>query len=576
MNTPTRDASLAPHRFRQGQALHHQCKFKEAIAEYEAALELDPNHGDSVHHLALAHHQAGDTSKGLELIRRAVNMRPFDLGVLANCGEICRAADMPLEAEVHLNIAAALHPAAAGPRLNLAALYVNQGRQTEAQEMLRQARELHPEGTSLMRRLWTLAHGTPAAIPTRTADAAEVLLITGRELTRRKRPTLALPFLRRAVEINPTAETWMSLGIALYDRDDKYGAIDAFRKSLAVDASMAMAHTNLASALMEVGDEAAAAKSYDTAATFAPNEPMARFNQSLALLKEEKWPEAWKLYDYRHALPRARQWPGERWDGSDISGKRLLVHCEQGAGDTLQFMRFLPQLKNTGAHVTLAAQHSLTRLCSQAEGIDDFLKEGVEPTFDVRIELLSLPHILKTTPETLPPPAKGLLIERNHTLAARVAQLSGRKIGLCWAGAATHSNDWRRSVPLGLLAPLRDTPEVQWISLQVGRSAADIGAEGWAGYLHDWTADIKDFADTAALIEALDIVVTVDTAVAHLAATLGKPTWIMLPDPGEWRWGTKSDTTIWYPTARLFRQIQPFDWHGVATRIRTALDGKTP
>jgi hypothetical protein len=234
-------------------------------------------------------------------------------------------------------------------------------------------------------------------------------------------------------------------------------------------------------------------------------------------------------------------------------------------------MRFLPLLKHTGADVILAAQQSLARLCSQAKGIGDFLKEGRDPVFDFRIELLSLPHIFGTTPTTLPPPTEGLIIERNHKLAERAAKLPGRKIGLCWAGASVHKNDWRRSASLGLLQPLRDMPEAQWISLQVGARAADITADGWTGRIHDWTGEIKDFADTAALIEALDLVITVDTAVAHLAATLGKQTWLMLAAPGEWRWGDAPNTTIWYPSMRLFRQTRPFDWPGVATRVRNAL-----
>jgi tetratricopeptide (TPR) repeat protein len=574
MNTTLRDTSLAPHRFRQAQALHLRGKFKEAIAEYEAALAIDPLHADSLHYLALAEHQAGDTQKGLQHIRRALELRPNDLGALTNCGELCRAANMPLEAEVHLNIAAALHPGAAEPRVNLAALYLDQGRQTEAQEMLRQARELQPEGNALMRRLWSVAHAIPPDNTSPRPDMAKVLIMIGRELNARKRPGLALPFLRKALEISPTAVAWMNVGIALYDRDDKYGAIEAFTHAIALDGAMPMAHVNLGNALMEVGDETAAAKAYDAAAALAPNQPFVRFNQSLLGLKKEEWPGAWALYDDRHRLPGAREWPGPRWDGSDINGKRLLVHCEQGAGDTLQFMRFLPLLKRTGAHVVLAAQQNLARLCSRTEGIDDFLKEGLEPVFDFRIELLSLPHIFGATAATLPPPAKGLLVERNHKLAERVAELSGRKIGLCWAGASIHKNDWRRSAPLGLLQRLRDTPDTQWISLQVGARAADIDADGWTGRIHDWTGEIKDFADTAALIEALDLVITVDTAVAHLAATLGKQTWLMLATPGEWRWGTAPETTIWYPTVRLFRQVHPFDWPEVATRVRNALDNR--
>jgi tetratricopeptide (TPR) repeat protein len=565
------ERTLGPHRFRQGRALHGQGNLAAAIAEYEAALALDPAHFDSHHYLGLALHQAGNTKKALEHIRRAIEINPNDLGVLINCGELARSAGMPLEAEVHLNLAIALHPATAEARVNLAALYLNQERFSEAREILRQARELQPEGSALMRKLWAIG-SEPDRVDKTPSNQADVLLLTGRELNRRERPSLALPFLEKAAALKPNNPTcWLSVGIAHYDRDDKPNAIIAFAKAAKLDPNLAIAHTNIANAHMELGNETAAAEAYAIAAKLAPKEPLARFNQSLLQLKRNEWPEAWELYDYRHSLPSSRKWPGERWDGGPIKGKRLLVHCEQGVGDTLQFARFLSPLRETGAHITLAAQTSLSQLCSRIEGMDEFLMEGRSPEFDVRIELLSLPHVLKTTPASLPPPTKGLTIPRKHQLAERATALKGRKIGLCWSGAANHKNDWRRSVPLGFLAPLKELPGINLISLQVGARSSDIAAEGWQGRIYDWSSDLKDFADTAALIEALDLVITVDTSVAHLAATIGKPTWIMLPEPGEWRWGEEAETTIWYPSVKLFRQPRAFAWADIADRLCAAL-----
>jgi hypothetical protein len=257
------------------------------------------------------------------------------------------------------------------------------------------------------------------------------------------------------------------------------------------------------------------------------------------------------------------------WRGEPLAGRRLLVWAEQGLGDTLQFVRYARHLADLSAEIVVEVQPELERVVRQSlPDIEVIARGGPPPRFDVHAPLMSLPHRLGTHLDTIP--ADVPYLKADEARMARWADRlgprdAGRRIGVVWAGNVQSSNLRRRSLDPGLLGALADVPGVEWFSLQKG-SAARPPVD-----MTDWTAELLDFADTAALLTQLDLVITVDTAVAHLAGALGRPVWIMLLNAPDWRWLLRRADSPWYPTARLFRQHQPGDWNSVVQTIAQEL-----
>ena len=288
-------------------------------------------------------------------------------------------------------------------------------------------------------------------------------------------------------------------------------------------------------------------------------------------------------YLKREDIPPQGTWPLDvpRWDGyTSLEGRTILLWSEQGHGDTIQYIRYAPMLAQRGATVHVGCHPKLARLFSTAPGIakiyarpDELAGAGLSPkagllpkaTYDLHAPILSLPYLFGTTLETIPavvpylrPPAELVPLQEH-----------GFKIGLVWAGNPNHRNDAQRSMHLVGMLPLL-TIDAEWYSLQVGQAASQIKALGLSTVLHDLAPRLNDFHDTASVISQLDLVITVDTAVAHLAGALGKPVWILLPFDADWRWLQGQDSP-WYPTARLFRQPWPGNWGAVIQDVTTAL-----
>jgi hypothetical protein len=276
----------------------------------------------------------------------------------------------------------------------------------------------------------------------------------------------------------------------------------------------------------------------------------------------------------------ARRFARPPWLGAEeLTGKTVLLHAEQGFGDTLQFCRYAALVAARGARVVLRVTRPLAGLLATLDGGTEVISDGDSvPAFDLHCPLMSLPLAFGTTLETIPPPAR-LLPPADHVAEwrRRLAALAGPRVGLCWAGdprrndPTARATDRRRSITLAHYGPLGGIAGPSFVSLQKGEAAAQTAAPPGGLLVHDWTDELDDFADTAALIEALDLVITVDTAVAHLAGTLGKPVWILSRCDGCWRWLTDRDDSPWYPSARLFRQPAPGDWDAVISRVVAAL-----
>ena len=261
-----------------------------------------------------------------------------------------------------------------------------------------------------------------------------------------------------------------------------------------------------------------------------------------------------------------------RWQGEPLGNKTLLIHAEQGYGDTIQFLRFVPLLVQMGGSIVVEVQdssllslaRSLSCSCTVITRVDH------APKADLQIPLMSIPVVLKTTLETIPNNVPYLFAdhERRKYWQRTIGSRQGLRIGLCWKGRNEHVNDRFRSCPLTLLAPLFSLPGIQWFSLQFGPGKEELTASAADFPLIDLTGSSTDFHDTAALMAELDLVITVDTAVAHLAGATGRPTWLLLPFAPDWRWGMTADRTPWYPSMRLFRQANPDNsWYGAVEQV---------
>ena len=398
----------------------------------------------------------------------------------------------------------------------------------------------------------------------------------GRELLARAEPEPALAAFERALAIRPDdLNALVSRAAALIALGRPAEALMDYDRVLAVRPDLADVHNNRAAALAALGRHDAALQSLDRAIALNPEDPEPRWNKALVLLRLGRFEEGWRLYEARKAKRQPlglRNYPQPEWTGAQpVEGRTVFLHAEQGLGDTLQFIRYAPLLAERGARVALSVQAPLVRLLKQLEPKVTVLGPHERPAeFDYHAPLLSLPGAFGTRLESIP--ASPRLVAD----PARVRDWSGRlgrrtkpRIGLAWRGGAGHVQDRSRSIGLARIEPLLDA-EAEWVSLQKEVPEAERGRVA-ALPVRDFAPGLTDFADTAALVDRLDLMISVDTAVAHLAAAMGKPVWILLEFNPDWRWLIGRDDSPWHPSARLFRQPAPGDWNAVLDTVRRAL-----
>jgi tetratricopeptide (TPR) repeat protein len=378
----------------------------------------------------------------------------------------------------------------------------------------------------------------------------------------------ALPLLEAAAAAKPDEpEFHNNLGLALAAGDRVDEALSAYRRALQLKPQHATAWNNLGLALQAQNRVEEAIDAYRQALQHAPQFGQAHWNLALALLVVGRFREGWKEYEWRLALQelggRTTFDPTRRWDGRIAAGTTLLLTAEQGLGDAVQFVRYARTLAERGMRVAVQAPAPLRTLLATAPGVAAVCAPGdALPAHDAHLPLLSLPGVLGIDAATPPEPTRYLEADTTLREAVRRELPRGTRIGICWQGNRGHSNDRRRSLPYAALAPLLRMPDIAWISLQKDSAAGPPLVE--LPFRNDLDA-------IAALIAELDLVLTVDTSIAHLAAALGRPTWILLPFAPDWRWGLAGDTTPWYPTARLIRQPAIGDWTSVVADVAQAL-----
>jgi tetratricopeptide (TPR) repeat protein len=412
-------------------------------------------------------------------------------------------------------------------------------------------------------------------------DHADALNDRGNALDLLRRRDEALESYERALRVRPGhihALCGRANILQAFGRQEE--ALRAYDEVIAIDARYLHAWNGRGNALMALNRHREALESFLRAQAIDPAHPASNFNEGLARLSLGEFEIGWRRHEARWALPswlqRRREFEAPLWLGqSDPRGKVLLLHAEQGFGDTLQFCRYVPLVAATGARVVLEVQPALGELLCQLPGVETLLTRGEPiPRFDLHCPLLSLPLAMSGTLGTIPPPPPAL-----HADADRLAQWGERlgarecpRIGIAWQGNAGHDNDYNRSIRLERLRPLLDL-EFEFVSLQQRVPPRDAAALAECPHVRQFDDELRDFSETAALIAHLDLVVAVDTSVAHVAATMGKPVWVLLPWVADWRWLIDRGDSPWYPSVRLFRQPHAGAWDEVVDRVRLALSG---
>jgi len=542
---------------------HHQAgRLAEAEALYRQILAQQPQHADALHGLGLIACATGQHAGAFRLISSAISHAPNHAAYHSNLAVACSHLGRTEDAVACYRRAIALQPDLAEAHTGLGAALSALGRLDEAIAMSTRAVTLRP-------------------------DSAEAHNNLGKALGEKGRRTEALACFGRALELDPdNAEANNNLGGLLVAEGRWDDAIACLQRALAVQPGHADAYSNLGGAFVGKGEFERALACCRKAVACRPDSAGAHFFLAGVLLLLGHHEEGWREYEWRWQYSGfggvRRNFPAPKWDGSRITGRTILLHAEQGFGDILQFLRYLPLVRGRAdaASVIFECPPELTRLLTHDAGWDVQIvpMRGTDgkplPHFDFHLPLLSLPWALGQSEPQNPALPPGPYLHAEPSLRTlwrnRLHSAAGLRVGLAWAGRPTHLHDRRRSIPLETFLPLLRVAGVSFHSLQLAPDPAQLQTLAGAG-VSDLTAHISDFADTAALVAELDLVITVDTAVAHLAGALGRPVWTLLPTVPDWRWGLEKGDTPWYPTMRLFRQEKDGDWDSVIRRVAQEL-----
>lgn len=528
-----------------GSALRTKGLFTESIAAHRQVTVLRPQSADSWSGLGLALHSAGRLEEAAEAYQRAIVLNPTEADSLENLGSILHLRGQTAQAIPLLRKALATRPNEAASLSNLAAVLTETGQYDEAIELLRKAVAAKPE--------FVEAHDN-----------------LGLALRHKGRLEEALHSHQTAAKLRPGAfVTLRNIGQTYQLMGRTSEAVEAYRKAIAIKPDYVEAISSLGTALMELREVDAGTKAFREAIAIRPEYPLAHFNLSQALLLTGDWLEAWEEQEWRWRAPDLKlprpNFSRPVWNGEDLKGRRILVHAEQGFGDALHFGRYLPLVAQRGGRVIFQCHPGVKRLFEPMQEIDQCVAfDSAVPEFDIHIPLMSLPGIFKTTLQNVPA-AQGYLEadpELSKVWKDRIRPANERafRVGLVWAGRGDQKNDRNRSMPLAALTPLGGVTGVEFFSLQKGEPASQLKASPPGLVIQDLSNDLSDFADTAAALDHLDLLISADTAPAHLAGALGKPVWVLAAFFADWRYMLNRSDNPWYASMRVFRQPRPGDW----------------
>lgn len=577
--------------YRRGIALHQAGQPQEAIRWYRNGLAMDPDDERLHFSLGKAFQDIGKIGAAAACYRRTTDLSPHCMPAYFNLGVLFLANDRLAEALEVLRKATEIDPGFAEAHNNLGVAHQRMGRLPEASASFEHAVRLKP-------------------------DYLEAQCNAGRAYFGMGCWGKAMAFFQRALTLKPDLVPALhNLGLCFHKQRNLERAEECYQGVLKLDPQHLQAHVDLGNICLDRGDLEGMAAWYRKALAYTPcksdhllnisrilqsqelweealrcideslghdlRHAEAHFDRALVLLRAGRFAEGWQEYEWRFQRSNWQKaypyrLPGKRWDGSQFPGKTLLVHCEQGLGDTLQFARYLPLVKRRGGTVIFETQEALCSLFQAFPPVDEVVAlSGDAPTsrpYDFHISLLSLPRIFATTLETIPSDTPYVFADAQKTGQWNSRLAPDRlRVGIVWAGSVWHVRDSSRSCGLEPFLRLAEIPGVQLVGLQKGPGALAALELPEHIPLVNYDEELQDFSDTAALVSALDLVISVDTAVAHLAGAMGKPVWVLLPTVADWRWLLGRDDSPWYPTLRLFRQNRNEEWAVVFSRVATEL-----
>jgi tetratricopeptide (TPR) repeat protein len=576
----------------QAVALHQAGRLAEAEPLFRSVLELAPRQLDALNLLGIGRVLRGDPAEGLRLLGRSLRLRPQQPHALNFQGYALHAAGQYAEALAAYNRAVALLPDFTDAWCNRGLTLQQLGRAQDALASFERAAALNPGLAQAHQRraalLQDLGRGEEAVaayrrllqLEPRNAQAHSDL---GTALAELERGEEALESIDRALVIDPGLfGALVNRGNVLNQLRRGGEALRAYDRALAADPAVAELHSNRGHLLHDAGRYDEALQAYDRALALDPGLALVEWNKSLIKLLHGEFEEGWRLYESRwqsYARTAFRDFPQPLWLGGEpLAGRTILLHAEQGLGDTLQFCRYVPLVAALGAAVVLEAPAALLPLLASLAGCATLVASGEPlPPFQLQCPLLSLPLAFGTRVETIPAQLPYLAVPpaRQEQWDTRLGPRRRRRVGLAWSGAAAHLADRERSLPLRLLAPLLGL-DAEFHCLQKEVRPADEPALAQLPQLTRHEHELHDFADTAALAAAMDLVIAVDTSVAHLAGALGRPLWVLLQHAPDFRWMLRRADTPWYPDTRLFRQEQPGGWEAVIERVAAQLAATLP
>jgi len=572
----------------RGNSLVDLGRLEDALESYDRALAHRPKYVDALINRANTLRLLGRHDEALASFERAVLFKPDHAEGYLGHGNTLLALKRLAEAVHSYDRAIALAPTAVDALANRGRALRELRRYDESLSSYDRALSIRPDDAALlvgrgnthyaMKSFAAALADYDRAVGIRP-DFAEAHGNRGNALREMGRHGEALDACNRALALKPDYnEGYNNRGNALIELNRPADALADYDRALEAAPDNVYAWVNRGNALRYLDRAEEAIESFDRAIALAPDLAEAHWNKGLLCLSVGDFARGWAGYEWRWRREgelQPREFTQPQWRGETLVGKTILLHAEQGFGDSIQFIRYLPMVAEKGGKIILEIPDGLAPLVVNAVNIDGIYRRGDKlPHFDVHCPLMSLPLTFSTTIDTIPASVPYLHApgKRARVWRDRLADMGRPRIGLVWSGKPTHKNDHNRSIALPRLKPLLSVAGTQFVSLQREYRASDLTALDQLPIrrLDDL---LTDFADTAAVIGELDLVIAVDTAVAHLAGAMAKPIWLLLPHIQDWRWLNGRNDSPWYPTAKLFRQPQIGDWGGAIAAMEKALAG---
>jgi len=512
-------------------------------------LSIDVRHADALYLLGMIAYKTGRIPVAVSMIRRAIAVNPRRPYYHSNLGNALCAQDKLDEALLCFEHALEIDPNYAEARFNHGNVLREQKKYDQAVVCYQRALAVKPGYVDAMCNL-----GIVYGLQNKLDQAASIF--------------------KNALTVAPDrTDLICNLADVFHTQGKPSQAVPLFERALALKPDQYKACNCLCNACFDLGDLARSIAWNQRTLAIKPDYGEALMNKSLLELLQGDYASGWRNYEVRWKVYKSRLFAQPLWSGQPLGGARILLHAEQGLGDSLQFLRYVPKVIDTGGAVVLDVPVNLHRIAALIPGITTLASAGTPlPAFDFHSPLLSLPLAFGTTLETIPAQVPYLAVpaEALKKAAALSWPAHGLRVGLAWSGNPSHPKNRLRSIPLELLAPIFKLQGVHFYSLQMGPAAGELKKVQAA--ITDLAPHACDMADTAAQIAQMDLIISIDTSIAHLAGALGKPLWVLLTRLPDWRWLLDREDSPWYPTARLFCQKNSGDWQPVIERLRTALE----